>query len=266
MKREMLSENKSIRKHGTASCYLLPGLAAAVSVLVDTSPMASHSASPAQRLPARGNTTFIRGTGTSRRVTNAPVPLLPSLCALPLLRAQLWQLPPQDPSRRAAWPRSPGAQRALTVVKHGACREGELRVVFCLAGVQSSRLPQWRAAERKHLLTLKPHSGQYTKAAPSCSLGGPRAPALQGSKVAAGRSKKDPVEVKLSSESSRPGAGVRGGLAMLRGSPRGGEGCRAGAEWRRAAGAISDLLQTRPGSCQSPALPESSLSNFRRRN
>lgn len=263
----MLSENESVRKHGTASCSLLPRLAAAVSVLVDTSPMASRSASPAQRLPARGNTTFIRGTRTSQHVTNAPVPPLPSLCALPLLGAQLWQPAPRDPSPRAAWPRSPGAQRALTVVKHGACREGELRVVFCLAGVQSSRLPQWRAAERKHLLTLKLHSGQYIKAAPSCSLWGPWAPALEGSKVATGRSKKDPVEVKLSSESSRPRAGgVRGGLAMLHGSLRGGEGCRAGAEWRRAAGAISDLLQTRPGSCQSPAPPESSLSNFRRKN
>lgn len=166
----MLSENESVQKHGTASCSLLPRLAAAVAVLVDTSPMASRSASPAQRLPARGNATFIGGTRTSQHVTNTLVHPLPSLSALPLLGAQFWQPAPWDPSSRAAWPRSPGAQRALTVVKHGACREGELRVVFCLAGVQSSRLPQWRAAERKHLLTLKPHSGQYIKAAPSCSL------------------------------------------------------------------------------------------------
>lgn len=164
---------------GQPPAYLPPRLAAAVSALVDTSPIASCSASPAQRLPARGNATFVRGTLTPRYVTNAPVHPLPSHRALPLLGAQLRQPGPPgpQPQGRLAPPRAP---RALTVVKHGACREGELRVVFCLAGVQSSRLPQWRAAKRKHLLTLKPYSVRNTKAAPSCCLVGSPHPCPQG--------------------------------------------------------------------------------------
>lgn len=58
---------------------------------------------------------------------------------------QRWARSKRSPSPPAPGPTLPRALppgRGLTVVKHGARREGELRVVLCFTGVQSSGFPQ----------------------------------------------------------------------------------------------------------------------------